>query len=116
MFDWVIAARLPTVMVAMATPMVKACHSTRRGHNPMNRMRIINAKEATFGATEMKAVIEVGAPSYASGVHWWKGTAAILKNIPANKVMRATQDNGSDAGRSRRRSAMMLNLVEPPIP
>ena len=29
----------------------------------MNRIRMMNAKEATFGATEIKAVIDVGAPS-----------------------------------------------------
>jgi hypothetical protein len=27
----------------------------------------------------MNAVIDVGAPSYASGAHIWKGAAAILK-------------------------------------
>src|SRR4030067_909521 len=43
------------------------------------------AKPAAFGPTDMKAVIEVGAPSYTSGAHMWNGTAAILKPKAAAK-------------------------------
>ena len=38
---------------------------------------------AAFGATDIKAVIGVGAPSYASGAHMWNGTIANLKPRPA---------------------------------
>jgi len=34
----------------------------------------------------MNAVTDVGAPSYTSGVHMWKGTAATLK--PSETVIR----------------------------
>ena len=50
--------------------------------------RRIAAKAAAFGATDMNAVAGVAAPSYASGVHWWKGTIAALKPRPT--VMRAS--------------------------
>ena len=37
---------------------------------------------AILGTIAKKAVIEVGAPSYTSGVHMWNGTAEILKAKP----------------------------------
>ena len=60
---WVIAARFPSVIVAIATPIVSACHSTFSGRMQANKMRSRIANEATLGPTEMKAVMEVGAPS-----------------------------------------------------
>src|SRR3989304_1054484 len=45
------------------------------------------AKLAAFGPTDMKAVMDVGAPSYASGAHIWKGTAAILNANPDMRRM-----------------------------
>jgi len=40
--------------------------------------------------TDMNAVTGVGAPSYTSGAHQWKGTAAILKPKPTATRTRAT--------------------------
>ena len=40
------------------------------------------AKAAALTAADMKAVTTVGAPSYASGVHMWKGTSDTLKAVP----------------------------------
>src|SRR2546425_3089164 len=80
------------------------------------KMRIIMANDAAFTATDMNAVIEVGAPSYASGVHWWNGTAAILKNMPADSVIIAIKEIGSVIGRRDSASAMSTNRVEPAIP
>ena len=38
----------------------------------------------------MNAVAGVGAPSYASGVHWWNGTTAALKPRPTVTSASAT--------------------------
>ena len=46
----------------------------------MNFIKIANP--ATFGTTAKKLVIEVGAPSYTSGVHIWNGTAETLNARP----------------------------------
>ena len=46
------------------------------------KTRSIAAKPPTLAPTDMKAVTLVGAPSYTSGVHIWKGTAATLKANP----------------------------------
>ena len=48
-----------------------------------------------FGGT----VTVVGAPSYASGAHMWKGTAEILKSSPTETVVSARKTIGSHAGR-----------------
>ncbi len=51
------------------------------------------AKPAALGPTDIKAVMDVGAPSYASGAHIWKGTAAILKeNATAKRIIESISD------------------------
>ena len=45
---------------------------------------INTAIPAIFGTTEKKLVTDVGAPSYTSGVHMWKGTAETLKANPTS--------------------------------
>src|ERR1051326_4092285 len=79
-------------------------------------MRTNIAKDAALTATDMKAVIDVGAPSYASGVHWWNGAAAILKNMPADSVTIAITEMGSVTGRRDSASAISTNRVEPDNP
>ncbi|GBD29718.1 hypothetical protein HRbin32_00810 [bacterium HR32] len=49
-------------------------------------MRARAANPAAFGPTEKKAVTGVGAPSYTSGVHWWKGTMDTLNPNPASAI------------------------------
>ena len=46
-------------------------------------MRSATAKPAAFEATDRKLVTVVGAPSYTSGTHAWKGAIDILKPSPA---------------------------------
>ena len=41
--------------------------------------------EATFGTIANRAVTGVGAPSYTSGVHIWKGAADILNARPESR-------------------------------
>ena len=57
---------------------------------PIMNIRTIIANDAALTATDMNAVTEAGAPSKASGTHWWNGNAAILKNIPDATVIIAT--------------------------
>src|ERR1700741_1734590 len=73
---------LPAVIVRAARTANTADQSTISGPLPDPRTRRIAANAAAFGATDMNAVAGVGAPSYASGVHWWKGTAAALNPRP----------------------------------
>src|SRR5215510_10873486 len=51
------------------------------------------ANAAAFTAVDMNAVTTVGAPSYASGVHMWNGTADTLKQNPT--ASRPTASSGS---------------------
>src|SRR5262245_59151365 len=44
------------------------------------------AKTAAFGAVLIKPVTSVGAPSYTSGVHRWKGALAILNPNPTSII------------------------------
>src|SRR6266850_4432066 len=76
------ATTFPAVIVIAARTANTDDHSTASGPIPPTSTRRIAAKAAAFGATDMNAVAGVGAPSYASGVHWWKGTTAALNPRP----------------------------------
>src|ERR1700716_1466724 len=82
------ATTFPAVIVIAARTANTDDHSTASGPMPPTRTRRIAANAAAFGATDMNAVAGVGAPSYASGVHWWNGTTAALK--PSPTVMSAS--------------------------
>src|ERR671936_2672523 len=84
------ATTLPPVIVTAASTAKTLDQSTASGPMPETSTRRIAANAAAFGATDMKAVAGVGAPSYASGVHWWKGTTAALKPRPTVTSARAT--------------------------
>ncbi len=45
----------------------------------------------------MNAVTGVGAPSYTSGVHWWKGATEALKQRPATHSAMPVSVSGSVA-------------------
>src|ERR1043165_2248325 len=85
-FDWLMAARLPTVMVRIATTVSSGSHDGRAGASGPRKIRSKNANEAAFEATERYAVMVVGAPSYASGAHMWNGAAEILNSRPTAVV------------------------------
>ena len=65
--------------------------------NDVTRSRYIRASPATFVAAPMKAVTEVGAPWYTSGVHWWNGAAETLKPRPARIIAIPVTKSGSSA-------------------
>ena len=65
--------------------------------NAVTRSRYIRASPATFVAAPMKAVTEVGAPWYTSGVHMWNGAAETLKPSPARIIAIPVTKSGSSA-------------------
>src|SRR5580693_2384152 len=89
------AAKFAPVMVAMETNTNTGTQVERMEINPPSwnglpiRMRSSIAHPAAFTATDMNPVMHVGAPSYASGAHWWKGMAAILNSKPVIVVSKA---------------------------
>src|SRR5581483_10594092 len=89
------AARLPPVMVAIETNTSSGTYTARSGYKPHSMMRSNMAHAAAFTATDMNPVTLVGAPSYASGAHWWNGIAAILKSSPTDVVSKAMIAIGS---------------------
>src|SRR5256885_7662018 len=72
----------PPVIVRAASTASIALQSTLSGPSAPTSTRMMAANAAAFGPTDMNAVAGVGAPSYASGVHWWNGTTAALKPRP----------------------------------
>ena len=64
----------------------------------------------------MNAVAGVGAPSYASGVHWWNGTTAALKASPTVTSASATRVAPFVRPPTATASAMPANVVVPERP
>jgi len=62
-FDWVIAATFPTVMVSAETTLMMMSQCGRSENSAIMNNRTIMANDAAFTATDIYAVIEVGAPS-----------------------------------------------------
>src|SRR5512140_534825 len=85
----------PTSIVRAAEAATIAVQSPERGPNPTKKIRAKIEYAASFGPTAKNAEIGVGAPSYTSGAHTWKGADAILKSIPqATKMIPTTRKAG----------------------
>src|SRR5437764_8554333 len=82
---------VPTIIVAAATGQSTAPQLARSGSNADRKTRTNAANAAAFTPVDMNAVTAGGAPSYASGVHMWKGTAATLNANPT--ISRPTARN-----------------------
>src|SRR3989304_2488156 len=82
MLDWAMAAKLPTIIVSAETMAASPAHWVARPGKAVTNTRRSAANPAAFAPTDMNAVTTEGAPSYTSGVHMWKGTAATLKLRP----------------------------------
>ena len=76
------AATAPKIIEAIEIKMIIVCHSNKIFEKGININFIRTAKPATLGTAAKKLVIEVGDPSYTSGVHIWNGTAETLKARP----------------------------------
>src|SRR6185503_4030981 len=73
---------LPTIIVAMASPVMTGSHIGQLYGNASSHTRMNAANAAAFTVAAMYAVIGDGAPSYTSGAHMWNGTVATLKPNP----------------------------------
>ncbi len=112
------APTLPTTIVATASAPIRPRQSPDACEvAPVNSSR--NAPiAAAFVPVPMKAVTGVGAPSYTSGVHMWKGTALALKPRATTISTIAAIRRGSDASppTESRRAAIPASEVVPVTP
>ena len=81
-FVCIIAAKDPKIIESIASIMTTCCQDERAVSKAENVNLTITVIAAILGTIAKKAVTGVGAPSYTSGVHIWKGTKEILKAKP----------------------------------
>src|SRR2546422_11060943 len=81
----VIATRLPTKSEKIAISDSGKYHRLAIEGKVAMKTRPIAAKAADLVATDMNVVTSVGAPSYTSGVHMWKGAADALNASPTER-------------------------------
>src|SRR3954462_10846122 len=85
---------VPRIIVAAAMTQTIGDQSALNGSNDDRNTRANAANAAAFTPVDMKPVTMAGAPSYASGVHMWKGTAEILNAKPTSSRPSATRMSG----------------------
>src|SRR5215831_10951889 len=73
---------VPTIIVDAEITASTGTHCACSGWSVERNTRTNAANAAAFTPVDMNAVTIVGAPSYASGVHMWNGTADTLKQKP----------------------------------
>src|SRR3989337_1978811 len=73
---------VPTIIVRAAITDSTGIHCACSGSSGDRNTRTKAANAAALTPVDMKAVTMVGAPSYASGVHMWNGTADTLNAKP----------------------------------
>src|SRR4029078_3684656 len=93
-FDCTTPTTDPTIIVATATSHTMPLHSARSGSKADRNTRTNVANAAAFTPVDMNPVTAGGAPSYASGVHMWNGTAATLNGSPTTKMPSASNCTG----------------------
>src|SRR5437762_11202595 len=81
-FVWTTPTTVPTIIVIAAIADSTGIQCACSGSSGDRNTRANAANAAAFTPVDMNAVTIVGAPSYASGVHMWKGTAEILNANP----------------------------------
>src|SRR5258708_29996512 len=97
---WSTPPTAPRIIVAPAIAPSTGIHCPCIGSSVERNTRANAAKAAAFTDVDMNAVTIVGAPSYASGVHMWNGTADTLKQKPTARRPTARSDSvlfGPDA-------------------
>ena len=114
-FDWAMATTLPTVMLRTASPHMRTAQSgCTRLQARSTRRRAANAP--ALEPVAMKAATDVGAPSYTSEAHMWKGTEEILKPKPTRRRAKPITSIGSRPPPADTTAAMRSRLVEPVAP
>ena len=83
------ANKLASVMLMMIIPNRIPCHWAIRLPNTLYSNNISTKTAEPLETTERYEVTLVGAPSYTSAAHRWKGTSEILKNNPTMKNTKA---------------------------
>src|SRR5439155_12163252 len=73
---------VPTIIVAAAISERTVLQSSRSGTSAAMNTRANAANAAALTPVDMNPVTAGGAPSYASGVHMWNGTADTLNAKP----------------------------------
>ena len=68
-FSLAFTKKVPIMLATIAIAPSSICHWVKRLQKGDVNTRVIKAKPAIFGAEAKKVVIEVGDPSYTSGVH-----------------------------------------------
>src|SRR6185295_250657 len=96
-FDCATPTTVPTIIVAAAITQITSLQVPRSGSNAERKTRTKAANAAALTPVDMNAVTAGGAPSYASGVHMWKGTAATLNAKPARRRPIASSSMGVGA-------------------
>src|SRR5512137_1668594 len=81
---------VPSTMVTAASPQNTGYQVACSGWNAVAITRTKAANAAAFTPVDMKPDTMVGAPSYASGVHMWNGTADTLNPKPTSSRPSAT--------------------------
>src|SRR5262252_209910 len=89
--DCVTPATVPAIIVAAARIQTTSLQLARSGSNADRNTRTNAANAAAFTPVDMKPVTDEGAPSYASGVHMWNGTAETLNAKPTSRRPSASQ-------------------------
>ena len=113
-----IAATFPTVIVSAAITESSMFQSAWIGPNATKKVRRNAAKAAALGPADMNAVMGVGAPSYTSGVHMWKGTSATLNANPIRIIAIPARRSPAGSGPSEfvSASAIRFRFVVPVAP
>src|SRR3990172_8167471 len=116
MLVWDIATTLPMSIESIASADIISVQSGWMAGKATVKTRRKAAKPAAFGPTDMNAVTDVGAPSYTSGAHMWKGTAATLNPNPATSSIIASMSAGLLYTPAPMNAAISLRLVVPVTP
>src|SRR5215510_11921852 len=87
----IVATAIAAMTFAQPGP---AGDASRNGSKLERNTRANAANAAAFTPVDMKPVTTAGAPSYASGVHMWNGTAEILNAKPTSSRPSATTSSG----------------------
>src|SRR5206468_9134212 len=95
--DCVTTATVPTIIDAAARTQTTSLQLPRSGSKADRNTRTNAANAAALTPVDMNAVTAGGAPSYASGVHIWNGTAATLNAKPTRRRPTASSCMGVGA-------------------
>src|SRR5205809_8139349 len=87
---------VPTIIVAAAIGQSTEPQLARSGSKAERNTRTNAANAAALTPVDMNPVTADGAPSYASGVHMWNGTADTLNANPTSSSPIASSCIGAD--------------------